>query len=287
MLQQLLWKSVYENLLACCCLLSPIDKRAALLERFGKRMLTAACCSLLVCVHCGVCSGDGLPCAPADSADTEASSLGAVPAVDQNGFIVAPGGSGPGAPAASWQHDYTKEAQRLIKWRAMLGAWAKGLVFTVLCCQPRHTQCTLERRGSEPVPALSADLGEGISWLTAFCVCSHFAPTQHLSAPPARPRNSVMDQGACMAGTGTADWKRFLARHPNTVKRRVRKGIPDRLRGLAWQLLSGGRDLLMQNEGVSHLLPRVAAPVQRAGLACARRTDGIMIMMSPAVESGT
>lgn len=33
------------------------------------------------------------------------------------------------------------------------------------------------------------------------------------------------------------------------VKRRVRKGIPDRLRGVAWQLLSGGRELLLQNEG--------------------------------------
>jgi len=42
------------------------------------------------------------------------------------------------------------------------------------------------------------------------------------------------------------------------VKRRVRKGIPDRLRGLAWQLLSGGRDLLMQNEGAGP-----AAPVLR------------------------
>ena len=74
-----------------------------------------------------------------------------------------------------------------------------------------------------------------------------------------------------MVGTGTADWKGFLARHPNTVKRRVRKGIPDRLRGLAWQLLSGGRDLLMQNEGMSRLLPHMAAIVQCAAAACALR----------------
>ncbi|BDA47094.1 TBC1 domain family member 10A [Coccomyxa sp. Obi] len=53
-----------------------------------------------------------------------------------------------------------------------------------------------------------------------------------------------------MLGSGTADWKRFSARHPAMVKRRVRKGIPDRLRGVAWQLLSGGRELLLQNEGV-------------------------------------
>ena len=51
------------------------------------------------------------------------------------------------------------------------------------------------------------------------------------------------------AGSGTGDWKRYSARHPATLKRRVRKGIPDRLRGVAWQLLSGGRELLLQNEG--------------------------------------
>ena len=43
------------------------------------------------------------------------------------------------------------------------------------------------------------------------------------------------------------DWKAYLAAHPAKVKRRVRKGIPDPLRGLAWQVLSGGRDLLLQN----------------------------------------
>ncbi len=57
----------------------------------------------------------------AASTDVDAA-LSAVPVVDQNGFIVTPGGSGPGVPAASWHHDYTKEAQRLKKWRAMLGA---------------------------------------------------------------------------------------------------------------------------------------------------------------------
>ncbi|KAK9807796.1 hypothetical protein WJX72_009633 [[Myrmecia] bisecta] len=53
-----------------------------------------------------------------------------------------------------------------------------------------------------------------------------------------------------MLGAGGSDWKAYLAKHPAQVKRRVRKGIPDALRGLVWQLLSGGRDLLLQNEGV-------------------------------------
>ena len=56
-----------------------------------------------------------------------------------------------------------------------------------------------------------------------------------------------------MSGAGGAEWKAFLARHPAVVKRRVRKGIPNALRSLAWQLLSGGRDLLLQNEGESCL----------------------------------
>lgn len=54
-----------------------------------------------------------------------------------------------------------------------------------------------------------------------------------------------------VAGAGGADWKAYLARSPRKVQRRVRKGIPDQLRGLAWQLISGGRDLLLQNEGAS------------------------------------
>ncbi len=76
---------------------------------------------------------------------------------------------------------------------------------------------------------------------------------------------------ACATGAGTADWKHFLARHPNTVKRRVRKGIPDRLRGLAWQLLSGGRDLLMQNEGAA--LCRFAA-LKRIAIAGNKCVEG-------------
>ena len=40
-----------------------------------------------------------------------------------------------------------------------------------------------------------------------------------------------------------------MARNPAQVKRRVRKGIPNALRSMAWQLLSGSRDLLLQNPG--------------------------------------
>jgi len=69
-----------------------------------------------------------------------------------------------------------------------------------------------------------------------------------------------------MVGAGGADWEAYLNKHPAKIKRRIRKGIPDALRGLVWQLLSGitlsqssvtgvsagGRTLLLENEGVYH-----------------------------------
>ncbi|KAG9138194.1 hypothetical protein Leryth_001417 [Lithospermum erythrorhizon] len=53
-----------------------------------------------------------------------------------------------------------------------------------------------------------------------------------------------------MIGVGGSDWKHYARRKPNVVKRRIRKGIPDCLRGLVWQLISGSRDLLLMNHGV-------------------------------------
>ncbi|XP_010485491.1 PREDICTED: ecotropic viral integration site 5 protein homolog [Camelina sativa] len=53
-----------------------------------------------------------------------------------------------------------------------------------------------------------------------------------------------------MIGVGGSDWKHYVRRKPNIVKRRIRKGIPDCLRGLVWQLISGSRDLLLMNPGV-------------------------------------
>lgn len=53
-----------------------------------------------------------------------------------------------------------------------------------------------------------------------------------------------------MIGTGGSDWKQYVRRKPHVVKRRIRKGIPDCLRGLVWQLISGSRDLLLMNPGV-------------------------------------
>ncbi|KAL8113903.1 hypothetical protein AgCh_020984 [Apium graveolens] len=53
-----------------------------------------------------------------------------------------------------------------------------------------------------------------------------------------------------MIGIGTSDWKHYARRKPHVVKRRIRKGVPDCMRGLVWQLISGSRDLLLMNPGV-------------------------------------
>ncbi|XP_020702556.1 ecotropic viral integration site 5 protein homolog isoform X2 [Dendrobium catenatum] len=53
-----------------------------------------------------------------------------------------------------------------------------------------------------------------------------------------------------MIGVGGSDWKHYVRRKPHVVRRRIRKGIPDCLRGLVWQLISGSRGLLLMNPGV-------------------------------------
>lgn len=60
-----------------------------------------------------------------------------------------------------------------------------------------------------------------------------------------------------MIGVGGSDWKHYVRRKPHVVKRRIRKGIPDCLRGLVWQLISGSRDLLLMNPEVYEVFPFV------------------------------
>jgi len=45
-------------------------------------------------------------------------------------------------------------------------------------------------------------------------------------------------------------WEHLLSRSREHVKERVRKGIPNELRGLVWQKLLGSRDLRLRNAGV-------------------------------------
>ena len=61
---------------------------------------------------------------------------------------------------------------------------------------------------------------------------------------PRRPTINIKERNRLkkwrrMVGAGGVDWSMYLQRHKNKVKKRIRKGIPDALRGLVWQLLSG------------------------------------------------
>ena len=49
---------------------------------------------------------------------------------------------------------------------------------------------------------------------------------------------------------GPTQWKAYAAQNRKKATRRVRKGIPDELRGIVWPIISGGRELLLQNPGV-------------------------------------
>lgn len=53
-----------------------------------------------------------------------------------------------------------------------------------------------------------------------------------------------------MIGKDGSNWERYYQSHPSKLKRRIRKGVPDALRGIVWQLLSGGRSLQLRNKGI-------------------------------------
>lgn len=76
-----------------------------------------------------------------------------------------------------------------------------------------------------------------------------------------------------MIGVGGSDWKHYARRKPHVVKRRIRKGIPDCLRGLVWQLISGSRDLLLMNPGVYEVLLLITCRFAHSLL-----TDGLLII---------
>lgn len=59
---------------------------------------------------------------------------------------------------------------------------------------------------------------------------------------------SRLDSVSC-AGLDGKNWNHFSAKKHAKVKQRVRKGIPDAVRGLAWQMLAGSRELVQLNPG--------------------------------------
>eukprot|EP00742_Colponemidia_sp_Colp-10_P002756 GILJ01002946.1.p1 GENE.GILJ01002946.1~~GILJ01002946.1.p1 ORF type:complete len:386 (+),score=35.62 GILJ01002946.1:67-1158(+) len=70
-----------------------------------------------------------------------------------------------------------------------------------------------------------------------------------------------------------ADWTKFQAKHPAIAKRRIRKGIPECLRGLMWQVLANSRTYSAQNPGLyQQLLQEKEAPVEADILRDVHRT---------------
>jgi len=89
---------------------------------------------------------------------------------------------------------------------------------------------------------------------------------------PFRMQRRVKKWGR-MLGPGGADLAAYMKRSPAKFKRRVRKGIPPEYRGLVWQLLSGGRALMVSSPGVfQQLLEAVEVEVDTAIMRDLNRT---------------
>lgn len=53
-----------------------------------------------------------------------------------------------------------------------------------------------------------------------------------------------------MLGVSIADWQHFRRAWPERVREEASLGIPEGLRGLAWQCMCGSRELLLRNHGL-------------------------------------
>lgn len=71
-----------------------------------------------------------------------------------------------------------------------------------------------------------------------------------------------------MIGVGPTDFNAYLRRRPREVKRRIRRGVPDCLRGLVWQLISGSRELLIMNQGAYEVRTHRILGYHRATESC-------------------
>ncbi|KAG6590888.1 EVI5-like protein [Phytophthora cinnamomi] len=61
-----------------------------------------------------------------------------------------------------------------------------------------------------------------------------------------------------MIGKQLEDWEVCQLRHAGTLKKRIRKGIPEALRGRVWSHLAGSSQMLLNNPGVYHQLLQTA-----------------------------
>lgn len=95
----------------------------------------------------------------------------------------------------------------------------------------------------EPGPSRREGVEDG-AWARAE------SPRAGASAADPRKERERLEKWRQMMGECSADFIAYAAKNPRRVKNRVRKGIPDEMRGLVWPLLSGGRDLMIQNPGI-------------------------------------
>lgn len=61
-----------------------------------------------------------------------------------------------------------------------------------------------------------------------------------------------------MIGKQLEDWEVCQLRHAATLKKRIRKGVPEALRGRVWSHLAGSSQMLLNNPGVYHQLLQTA-----------------------------
>ncbi|DBA82892.1 hypothetical protein WJX77_012383 [Trebouxia sp. C0004] len=108
------------------------------------------------------------------------------------------------------------------------------------------TDATSEAVAATPVKVVTDRYG--------FVISNAGTPGASTSAPDNSPSMSKeatrVKKWQKMLGFDGKNWNHFCGRRHAKVKQRVRKGIPDAVRGLAWQMLSGSRELVQLNPGV-------------------------------------
>eukprot|EP00850_Spirogloea_muscicola_P018504 SM000170S02676 [mRNA] locus=s170:110041:113161:+ [translate_table: standard] len=119
--------------------------------------------------------------------------------------------------------------------------------------QPLPVALTADADSADDVPPGSADerfTESVVQALNAASVKFIFDPTTFLACEVTVSEARRLRKWRRMVGSGSVDWKLYKRRRPLTVKNRIRKGIPDCLRGQVWQLVSGSWDLLLANQGI-------------------------------------
>ncbi len=70
----------------------------------------------------------------------------------------------------------------------------------------------------------------------------------HAAFPACSRLKKWVEMGA--TSYNSAVWRGYVSRNKEHVKERVRKGVPNELRGVVWQLLTGSRELRLRNRGL-------------------------------------